>query len=156
MNINQNAVSPFNPLHHSLLKIKNMYWGTTAATSLHEKPYKHHPQIKWSLRRRCKLQYLNHVVLPNYCARTHTCTHPHNANKIPRKKQESKENNGEPRINYLFQIIVRARTHTHTHTHKLIQRQENTKKRVETQYTRNSNSHANVQPFTCKVKRDNK
>ena len=30
-----------------------------------------------------------------------------------------------------FQIIV----HTHTHTHKLIQRQENTKKRVETQYT---------------------
>ena len=61
-----------------------------------------------------------------------------------------------PGLIICFQIIVRARAHTHTHTHKLIQRQENTKKRVETQYTRNSNSHANVHPFTCKVKRDNK
>ena len=55
---------------------------------------------------------------------------------------------GEPRIN-LLRAGARARAHTHTNLY-------NTKKRVETQYTRNSNSHANVHPFTRKVKRENK
>ena len=95
------------------------------------------------------------------CTHTHTHAHTHTTpTKYLEKTNNRKRIMESQGLIICFQIIVRARAHTHTqphtHTHKFIQRQENTKKRVETQYTRNSNSHAKVHPFTRKVKRNNK